>query len=117
MASKPLLPFHFIKSQVLKSSYASIPILIQYQDNISIQLIWSGTPVGVFTVSISNNYDPNTERGVFDIIPLSPTIMANGAADSAFLDGNQLSGVYLKLNYTFISGNGVLDGYTTAKGV
>jgi hypothetical protein len=95
---------------------------ISLQDNVGIQLRWTGTPTGAFSFLISMDHLQDAEGNVlvaghWVAIPLSPPIAAAGSADDAYVDLNQISASYLKVVYTRSAGSGSLDALVMAKGV
>ena len=93
-----------------------------YQDNFGIQLDWTGTPVGTFSVQISSNrkQDDNGNvlfAGNWITLPLSPAIVASGTADDAYIDLNQMSCQFIQVIYTAVSGSGTLNGVMVGKAV
>lgn len=102
----------------MAASILSNPQRIQFQDNVGIELIWTGTPTGSFTVEISIDYDPERHiAGNWVNLPLSPSIGAVGTPDVAYIDLNQLSAPYIRVRFTRTAGTGTLDCYVAAKGV
>jgi hypothetical protein len=122
MSYNLLLPVHIIQAVSMGASILGTAIAIKNQDNVGIQLNWTGTPTGTFDVQISNDHVQDTtgnilNAGNFISIPLSPAIIATGAAGTAFVDINQTGAVFIRVNYNATSGTGVLDAYISAKGV
>jgi hypothetical protein len=122
MSYNLLLPVHIIQAADMSASVIGTAIAIKNQDNIGIQLNWTGSPSGTFDVQISNDHvqDPSgniTNAGNFISIPLSPAITATGTPNTAFIDVNQSGAIFIRVNYNRISGTGVLDAYISAKGV
>lgn len=122
MAYNLLLPVHVINAVSMGSNITSSAIEVKNQDNVGLQLVWTGAPVGVFSVQISLNHKEDLEgnivvAGTWATLPLSPSIAAAGSADNAYIDINQTSAQYIRLVYTRTSGTGTLDAYIDAKGV
>lgn len=122
MSYNLLNPFHFIVNQSMASTSTSGIVEIKEQDNIGIQLNWTGAPVGTFDVQISIDHaqDANgnvTVAGNWISLPLSPGISASGSPDSAYIDLNQQSASYVRVVYNRTSGSGTVNGFITAKGV
>lgn len=122
MSYNLLLPVHVITTTSMGATITGDPIEIKNQDNIGIQLHWTGTPVGAFSIQISSNYRQDIEGNVqvtgnWVTLPLSPAITAAGSADDAYIDLNQMSAMYMRIVYTRTSGTGTLDAYVVAKGV
>lgn len=122
MAYNLLKPVTIINAVSMASSITSSVVEIKNQDNIGIQLNWTGTPVGTFAVQVSSDYLQDTEGNVMNAgnwitLPISPSIAAAGSADSAFVDVNQTSAQYMRVVYTRTSGTGTLTGIAVGKGV
>lgn len=122
MAYSNLLPFQLITSGNMNASITSDAVYTQYQDNIGIQLNWTGVPVGTFDVQISMDHHQDingniTVAGNWTSLPLSPAIAASGGADTAYIDLNQQSAPYFRVVYTRTSGTGTLNVFATAKGI
>lgn len=123
MAYNVLLPEHFlVAGDMSLSSITSSAIETKYQDNIGIQLNWTGTPTGTFDfqVSMDHSQDINGNikvAGTWVSLPVNPIVAPAGGASSAYVDFNQLSTPYIRVVYTRTSGSGTLQGYTIAKGV
>ncbi len=122
MSYNLLIPFKFISAASMGANITSAIVEISQQDNVGIQLNWTGTPVGTFDVQISIDHEQDmngnvTVAGNWVSLPLSPAIAAAGSADSAYIDLNQQSASYVRVVYTRTSGSGTLNGFATAKGV
>lgn len=93
---------------------------IQYLDNVSVELDFTGNPGGSFQIEGSLSYHQDiyenvTDPGSWTPITLSPTPVAVGTAGTILLDLNQLSFPYIRVHYTAVSGAGVLDALISAK--
>lgn len=115
-------PIKIVTNGSMGGSITSAVQEIKEQDNIGLQLTWSGSPVGTFDVQVSIDHMQDaqgnvTNAGNWVSLPLSPTIAAAGSADSAIIDLNQQSPTYLRVVYTRVSGTGTLNVYVTGKGV
>lgn len=122
MAYNLLFPDHIIVAGDMSASITGPAMEVRNQDNIGFQLNWTGAPVGTFQVQISSDHkqDANgniTVAGNWVTLPLSPAITASGTPDTAYIDINQTSASYIRVNYTRVSGTGTLDAFITAKGV
>jgi len=85
---------------------AALPF--ENEDNMGIQLQWTGNPVGTFKVLVSNN-------GV-SFYSLSMTLGAPaGSADGFVISLNQVPWKWVQLQYTNSSGVGVLNAWTLGK--
>lgn len=122
MSYNLLLPVTMVSSVSMATSITSSVLEIKEQDNVGIQMIWTGTPTGTFSVQVSINYQRDingnvTNAGTWTSIPLSPAIAAAGSADNAYVDLNQLSAPYIRVVYTRSSGTGTLNVLGIGKGV
>jgi hypothetical protein len=122
MSYNLLVPFHIITNASMATSVTSSVVEIKLQDNIGIQLQWTGTPGGTFSVQVSMDYflDINNNvvnAGTWTTIPLTPPVVASGSPGNAYIDMNQLSAPYIRVVYTAASGAGTLNGFIIAKGV
>lgn len=122
MSYNLLNPVHIITAQSLGTSTTSAPVEVKLQDNIGVQLHWTGAPVGAFTFQVSMDYRQDQEGNVVNAgnwvtMPVSPAIAAAGSADDAYVDLNQISAPYMRIVYTRTSGTGTLDAYVNGKGI
>lgn len=94
---------------------------ISYLDNVAMQLNFTGTPTGTFSVEGSLDHKEYNGQivsaGNFIPLSLATTPVASGAAGQILLDLNQLSFPYIRIVYTRTSGAGSLDAYISAKAV
>lgn len=93
---------------------------IQYLDNISLQLIWTGSPVGTFAVQGSLDHSQDslgnvTNAGTWDGLTLNPAPAAIGSAGHILLDLNELSFPWIRVVYTKTSGTGSLTAWIGGK--
>lgn len=122
MAYNLLKPVAIWTAHSMTVDTTSSIVEIKNQDNIGIQLHWTGTPAGAFDFQISSDYSQDTEGNVQNVgnwisLTLSPAISASGAGDDAYVDLNQMSAQYVRVVYTATSGAGVLTGLVVGKGV
>ncbi len=118
MAWNTLNNSHLITNQSMAASITSNPQACQFQDNIGVQLAWTGTPVGTFSIQVSVDYDPVKHiAGSWATLVLSDDITAAGSADNAYIELNQLSAPWMRVVYTRTSGTGTLNCHIAAKGV
>lgn len=122
MSYNLLLPIHLVVAQSMATSIISNAVEVKLQDNIGIQMNWTGTPVGTFSFQVSMDHKEDMEgnilvAGNWISVPVTPTIAAIGAPDVAYVDLNQLSAIYMRVVYTAASGAGTLDVFVDAKGV
>lgn len=107
---KTLTPIHAIQAGNMSGNLTTAVIPIQFEDNMAIQCIWSGTPTG--TIAIQGSVD-NVN---FVTVPPSPAIsQPAGSAGVLLANYAQLAFSYLKVTYTAGSGSGTLDVWLSGK--
>ena len=95
----------------MSADYTSPIIDVQYADNVGLQLIFTGTPTGLFYIQGSINYDPRTTTGDWSNLDFSSAPEAAGAADNHLINLNQLPYKYIRVFYDRTSGSGSLSIY------
>jgi len=83
---------------------------VSRMDNIGLEVEWSGTPTGTFSILVSNS-------GIqFNTMTFSPLLgQPSGSAASMGIDINQIPFKYMFLQYVNSSGFGVLNVYGQMK--
>lgn len=103
---------HLISSAAMTgtSTILSPTFDAKFLDNIGIQLKWTGTPTGTFTILASiNNVD-------FYSLTFSPAItQPSGSAGGYLINLNEVPFPYLQVQYVNSTGTGVLDAWFSAK--
>jgi hypothetical protein len=113
------------------STLTSAVTEIKNQDNIGFQLQWSGSPTGTFSVEVSMDYfaDINgnvVNPGIWTTVPVSywngtsyttSTTVPTSVGSPIYIDLNQLSATYIRVQYTNSASTGTLNGYVDGKGV
>lgn len=122
MAYNILTPVTVLSDASMGTDLTSAVVEVKYQDNVGIQLHWTGSPVGDFSVEVSSDYKEDTNGNVENAghwiaLPLSPAITAAGSADDAYIDINQTSAQYIRVMYARTSGTGVLTAIIVGKAV
>ena len=120
-----LSQFKFFDSQAVTgtNTYFSQPIKSLYLDNIFMTFEISGTPVGVFTLQVSNTFEINpltgqvSNPGTWDDLPV--TFAALGSPNPDFISGdvNQTGAPYLRVKYVNSSSSGTINAYASGKGL
>ena len=111
MSSKRTLDFSgLIVDGDMSSTVTGPSTNILHMDRVGLQLKWTGTPTGTFSVQISND---NTNWIAMD---LSSAVSATGSADDAFIDVESAA-KYVRLVYTATSGSGTLNVHITSKSI
>lgn len=122
MSYNLLVPIHIVTDGDMSGDIASSAIETKLQDNLGIQLTWTGAPVGTFSVQVSIDYSKDINGNVVNTghwtsLPLNPAIAASGAGDTAYIDVNQLTAPYLRVLYTKTSGSGVLNAIVAGRAI
>lgn len=121
MQKANLAPVTIISGGDMSSSITSKVTNILNQDNVSIELSWTGTPNGSFAIQGSLTHAEQngnvTNVGTWTPITLPAAVVAVGSAGSALLDLNQLSFPWIRVVYTASSGSGSLTYSISGKQV
>lgn len=101
---------------------------ILHKDNISYQLVWTGTPTGTFSIQGSLDYNPGLPQsepdgaknnGTWTTIPAEDALggppVASGSAGQILADLSQLPYPYVRVIYVNSSGSGTLTGWVSGK--
>jgi hypothetical protein len=90
-------------------THTTPPSNLDQYDNVSYQVVWTGTPTGTIAVDVSNDYNPQTQVGTWTDVTASltpaPTNPAGSAGDHA-IDANQIPFGWIRLRYVHASGSG-----------
>lgn len=119
-----LKKFHLITNGAMTgtATITSSAVEIINLDNVFVQLDFTGTPTGAFSVQVSSDHSQDQEgnilvAGHWITLVLDPAPIAAGAADDIGIDLNQLGASYLRVVYVNSSGTGVLNGFVSGKGL
>lgn len=94
------------------NTYTSLPINIKNVDNVGLQLIWTGTPTGTFTILHS------PDGTLYDSITVNPSItQPAGSAGHWSVVLQQDPYQWVQVQYVNASGSGTVDVKTCAKDV
>lgn len=107
---KNISVFHAIEDGDMSNDITSQLTNIQYLDNVGIQLVYDGNPVGTFTIEGSVG-----ESNTFTTLTNLATISASGTGDSILLNLQQVPYTALRIVYTAGSGAGTLNAHLTSK--
>lgn len=89
--------------------------------SLTITYIWTGNPVGAFSIQVPVDYNQDadgaviTEPAAWQDLPLSADIDANGVADSAYIEFKTIAAPFMRIVWAAVSGTGVLDAFITGK--
>lgn len=116
MSTKTLLPIPIITNGDMSlTSLTSVTLPIQFEDNVGLQFVWTGAPVGTIAVNISldqTNWTTIPSSAFVGTYPIPGT-----TTSPAYLDMALLSAAYMQVVYTKGSGTGSLNVLAVAKGV
>ena len=121
MSSRPQFnPYPVISSASMTGNVTSKVTVIQKLSQIGYDISWTGTPVGTFSVQISNTYSQNaagavTNAGTWTTLTLSNSPAASGSAGSGYIDITGCSAYAMRLVYTAGSSTGTLNATINAK--
>ena len=115
-----LKPYPIIVAGQMSGNLTSDVTSINYLDNVSIELDFTGNAQGAFAVEGSLSYFQDiygneVNAGTWTPITLSPAPVAVGVNGSILLDLNQLSFPWIRVTYTAVSGTGTCDALISAK--
>jgi hypothetical protein len=117
----PLIKKVIFNASDMSGSLISDPIELIYLDNVSLLLVWTGTPTGTFKIEVANEFPADMANPSYTPtwvdLPLTPAIIATGAGDSAFIDFTQIPSAFMRVKYNRSGGSGSLNGSVTSKKV
>lgn len=118
--SKNILPsYKTVTSGDMSADITGTPTNIQYLDNICIQCVFTGSPVGTLIVQGSATYQQNPTTHVQTVAGTWSTLTSYAVttAGDVLFDLNQLSFPWVRVIYTFTSGTGTLNATVSGKAV
>lgn len=104
----------FSGNQDMTGALTSQAIALTQVDNVAVQLAWTGSPTGTFTVQGSIDYVPlpgggsSLNAGTWTTITLPTTAATGGAAGTLLINMNDLGFPWMRVVYTPTSGTGTL---------
>ncbi len=100
------------------STYYSTATEVRQFENVSYQLVWSGTPTGTFTVWVSNLVAPSLVNDTDWISLTLATAISQpaGSASKYSVDLSSLPFYWVRLKYVNASGSGTITAYLVGKG-
>lgn len=118
MADNLIMLDHLIADGVMGADITSVPQSMQRQDNCGFQLIWTGTPTGVFVIQVSLDYQSGTNLGTWSSLTLDPVPTApSGSAGNTYIALADVASPWIRVFYDFTSGAGTLQCWFAAKGI
>lgn len=121
MASRPIFsPFPVIVNGNMSTNITSAVTIIQNLSMLSYDISWTGTPVGTFSVQVSNTYTQNgagvvQNAGNWTTLTLSSPTTATGSSGNGFIDIDEIGAFAIRLVYTAGSGSGTLNATIAGK--
>ncbi len=116
MPLKSLLkPYHLMVDGNMGGSLTSAVFDVSYTDNVGIQLTWTSTAVGVFSVEGSIDYDDTAASGNWSALTFTVTPEALGTASTHLLNLSNIPYKKLRVKYTRTSSSGTLQVWVMAK--
>jgi hypothetical protein len=109
MLKNIIKPHHLLVDGDMSGDLTSDPVDVTYSDNVGMQLIFSGSPTGVFYVQGTID-GSNWSNLSFDTTPT-----AAGSADTHLLNMTQIPYRKVRLFYDRTSGTGTLNVHVMAK--
>lgn len=130
-AKKILPPYQVITAGSMAGNLTGTVTNINNLDNVGLQLNWTGSPTGTFSVQVSADYSQDTNGNVLaagnwismvltywnGVAFVTTTTIPTTVGSPIFLDLDLLSAPWIRVIYTFGSGSGTLNAYVTAKGL
>lgn len=127
MSAKTILKSYNVVPPVagnMATTLTSAPTNVQMIDDAGYSLAWTGTPVGVFNIQCSADYNPGTpftdysaNPGTWTTITLTTPITASGVPDNGYVDLTLISAPWIRVQFVPSSGTGSLSVWVTGKSV
>lgn len=122
MSARPFLKAKAGAAMNLAANANSEPQEIFQLSLISYGVVWSGSPTGVFTIQVSNDYVPGSSlnsapvnAGSWDTLTGADTASPSGSGGHALLEAPLTGAAYMRLHYEKTSGTGSATPYPSAK--
>lgn len=121
MSSRPIVsPFSVITNASMATNITSSVSVIQNISRIGYDISWTGTPVGNFSVQVSDTYSQNADgtvnnTGTWTTLPLSAATAASGSSGNGAIDLQGLSFYAIRLIYAAGSSSGTLNVTVSGK--
>lgn len=110
MSKNVLTKYPLISNGNMTGNLTSAAVWEMWQDNIGIQVTWSGTPTG--TLAVNGSVDGVT----FYPLTFNPALtQPAGSAGGYLINVNQFPFQYLTFTYTASSGSGTLNALLSSK--
>ena len=111
MSSKAIMqPYQVVIDGDMSADITSAESTVNYSDNAGYQIVWTGAPVGTFSVEVTIN------GTAWEALTFSPVLTAPAGVPGSFvIDLNQLPFLKTRIKYTRTSGTGTLNVWVMAK--
>lgn len=111
-----IVPYKIIDDGSMATDITSDVTGIQYMDNASIIVSWSGTaPVGELQVEVANVVKDDPDATIWSVLEFGTTIPVSGATGQHTLNMSNLTFSALRLKYLRTSGSGTMNAILTSK--
>ena len=111
---------YIVSSAAMTANINSAPTLLDQVFTASIQATWTGTPVGIFNIQVSNDKGLDPAGGGTPITNWSDlaasSVAAGGAAGNFAWNLNDIGYRWARLHYEFSSSTGTLSVRQNTKG-
>lgn len=98
-----LAPFKLFDAANMVFTLTSVPVNVQYMDNVGLQLAWTDTAAGLLTVECSLNYSPTPTipfEGTWDPLTFNPALSQPAGSPGGYLINlNQLPYPWVRLKW------------------
>ncbi len=115
--SRKLVANATVLNQAVSADVNSSVTSIEYLDNVSYQIAWTGTLAATLAVQVSNDYDSIKQSGTFYPITVSGLTAPAGTPGGYVVNMNQLPYKYIRLSVDYTSGTGTMSCVVNAKSV
>lgn len=104
----------------MATSLTSEVTILKQKTGAGYDISWTGAPVGVFSVQLSNTYALDSQGNVSNAghwtdVTLTGTVAPAGSADNGFINLAGLEAYAVRLVYTRTSGTGTLNATICGK--
>ena len=113
-----LLKYKIIDAVSMGASITSSAFNSQFLNDIAVQMVFTGTPTGTFTLEGSIDHAEQngvvTNAGTWTTIALD-AMPASGAAGNILVNLTNIAFPWIRIVYTRVSSTGTLNAYISAK--
>lgn len=128
MASRPLINAHKLIVNAAMTADIYGTSLIETPTLVSYTIVWTGSPVGTFTIEVCNDAQVNSDgtiianTGTWTPLPFTngsgatvTSVAAGGASGSIQVSMDLVPFSFIRVHYAFTSGTGTLNVTMSAK--